>query len=126
MTRQDCIVEENMLPYYLLIFDFSSYADVELMKNIIEKFQNQDLAKTIVLDSWWKLRKETGIKIRPHLNLPSYRIDHIDKFILQDNEKNKELVVWAKNYTDKLTQEAGYLPNQTERGKRKEKTVTTS
>lgn len=125
MTRQDCIVEENMLPYYLLIFDFSSYADVELMKNIIEKFQNQDLAKTIVLDSWWKLRKETGIKIRPHLNLPSYRIDHIDKFILQDNEKNKELVVWAKNYTDKLTQEAGYLPNQTERGKRKEKTVTT-
>lgn len=125
MTRQDCIVEENMLPYYLLIFDFSSYADVELMKNIIEKFQNQDLAKTIVLDSWWKLRKETGIKIRPHLNLPSYRIDHIGKFILQDNEKNKELVVWAKNYTDKLTQEAGYLPNQTERGKRKEKTVTT-
>ena len=126
MTRQDCIVEENMLPYYLLIFDFSSDAVVELMKNIIEKFQNQDLAKTIVLDSWWKLRKETGIKIRPHLNLPSYRIDHIDKFILQDNEKNKELVVWAKNYTDKLTQEAGYLPNQTERGKRKEKTVTTS
>ena len=125
MTRQDCIVEENMLPYYLLIFDFSSYADVELMKNIIEKFQNQDLAKTIVLDSWWKLRKETGIKIRPHLNLPSYRIDHIDKFILQDNEKNKELVVWAKNYTDKLTQEAGYLPNQTERGKIKEKAVTT-
>lgn len=125
MTRQDCIVEENMLPYYLLIFDFSSYADVELMKNIIEKFQNQKLADEIIQDSWWKLRKETGIKIRPHLNLPSYRIDHIDKFILQDNEKNKELVVWAKNYTDKLIQEAGYLPNQTERGKRKEKTVTT-
>ena len=126
MTRQDCIVEENMLPYYLLIFDFSSYADVELMKNIIEKFQNQDLAKTIVLDSWWKLRKETGIKIRPHLNLPSYRIDHIDKFILQDNEKNKELLARAKNYTDKLIQEAGYLPNQIERGKLKEKAVTTS
>ena len=125
MTRQDCIVEENMLPYYLLIFDFSSYADVELMKNIIEKFQNQDLAKTIVLDSWWKLRKETGIKIRPHLNLPSYRIDHIDKFILQDNEKNKELLARAKNYTDKLIQEAGYLPNQIERGKLKEKAVTT-
>lgn len=124
VTRQDCISEEEMLPYYLLIFDFCDYSD-EFTKNIIEKFQNQDLADTIVQDSWWKLRKEIGIKIRPHLNLPSYRIDHIDKFILQDNEKNQELLVWAKNYTDKLIQEAGYLPNQIERGKAKEKTVTT-
>lgn len=125
MTRQDCISEEEMLPYYLLIRDFCNYSDDEFTKNIIEKFQNQKLVDEIIQDSWWKIKDETKVKIRPRTNLPSYRIDHIDKFILQDNEKNKELVAWAKNYTDKLIQEASYLPNQTERGKRKEKTVTT-
>ena len=114
-----------MLPYYLLIRDFCNYSDDEFTKNIIEKFQNQKLVDEIIQDSWWKIKDETKVKIRPRTNLPSYRIDHIDKFILQKNEKNKELVAWAKNYTDKLMQEASYLPNQTERGKRKEKAVTT-
>lgn len=126
MTRQDCISEEEMLPYYLLIRDFCNYSDDEFTKNIIEKFQNQKLVDEIIQDSWWKIKDETKVKIRPRLNLPSYRIDHIDKFILQDNEKNKELLARAKNYTDKLIQEAGYLPNQIERGKIKEKAVTTS
>lgn len=115
-ARQDCISEEEMLPYYLLIFD-SRYFEDEFTENIIEKFQNQELAKEIVSDSFWKIRDEMQVKIRPRLNLPSYRIDHIDKFILQDNEKNKELYAWAKEYTDRLIQEAGYLKEQEERVK---------
>ena len=126
MTRQDCISEEEMLPYYLLIRDFCNYSDDEFTKNIIEKFQNQKLVDEIIQDSWWKIKDETKVKIRPRTNLPSYRIDHIDKFILQDSEKNQELLVWAQNYTDRLIQEAGYLPNLKESVKIKEKTVTNS
>lgn len=124
-TRHDRIAEEEKLPYELLIFDFCDVHD-EFTKNIIEKFQNQKLADEIVMDSWWKIKDEMKVKIRPRLNLPSYRIDHIDKFILQDNEKNKELLARAQNYTDRLIQEAGYLPNLKESVKIKEKTVTNS
>ena len=124
-TRHDRIAEEEKLPYELLIFDFCDVHD-EFTKNIIEKFQNQKLADEIVMDSWWKIKDEMKVKIRPRLNLPSYRIDHIDKYILQDSEKNQELLVWAQNYTDRLIQEAGYLPNLKESDKIKEKTVTNS
>ena len=124
-TRHDRIAEEEKLPYELLIFDFCDVHD-EFTKNIIEKFQNQKLADEIVMDSWWKIKDEMKVKIRPRLNLPSYRIDHIDKYILQDSEKNQELLVWAQNYTDRLIQEAGYLPNLKESVKIKEKTVTNS
>ena len=116
MTRQDRISEEEKLPYDLLIFDITS-SNYEFMYNIIEKFYDKELAKRIAMDSWWNLRKETGIKIRPHINLPSYSIDHIDKFILQDNEKNKELYVWAKKYTDRLVKEALYLKEPNESSK---------
>lgn len=116
MTRQDLISEEEKLPYDLLIFDMMASTS-EFTDNIIEKFYDKELANKIAMDSWWNLRKETGIKIRPHINLPSYIIDHIDKFILQDNEKNKELYVWAKKYTDRLVKEALYLKEHDESGK---------
>ena len=127
ITRKDRISEKEMLPYDLIIFNFCCSWSEEFYNNLLEKFENSDLALKIAMDSCFEISEvKTPLRISENFILYSYRIDHIDKFILQDNEQNRELVSWAKNYTDRLIQEAGYLSSSSEKGKVKEKTVTTS